>query len=65
VVTLSQEDFENKWKGRMLYRELRRYMNAQGIRTKEMDDADRHLKRLQYLSYFGFPVKYRNYIIKI
>jgi hypothetical protein len=56
VVPLQFEDYENKWKARMLFREYKKYVEDNGLKTQEMKDAESHLKKLIFISYLGFPV---------
>jgi hypothetical protein len=56
VVPIKFEDFPNKFKGRMLWRENLKHVVDNKLYTEEMEKAYKHLKVLNYITWLSFPV---------
>ena len=58
VVPIKFEDFPNKFKGRMLWREHIKHVVDNKLYTEEMEKAYNHLKVLNYITWLSFPVQF-------
>ncbi len=50
------DDWENKWKGKMLTKQYANYIVANKLYTPEMEKAFNHLYRLNIITYLSIPV---------
>jgi len=58
VVPIKFEDFTNKFRGRMLWREHLKHVVENKLYTEEMEKAYKHLKVLNYITWLAFPVHF-------
>jgi len=56
-VPIKFDDSPNKFKGRMLLRENIKHVVDNKLYTEEMENAYRHLKFLNYITWLSFPVR--------
>ena len=52
----SADDWENKWKGKMLAKQYANYIVANKLYTPEMEAAFNHIYRLNVITYLSIPV---------
>ena len=52
----SADDWENKWKGKMLAKQYANYIVANKLYTPEMEAAFNHIYRLNIVTYLSIPV---------